>query len=144
MSTVSAWTGSIWECGDRPARIRAIDEDRDNRHAPPHCGFNLDAHRIGLIIESRLPVLGSSHPARSNDDDQDVAQAQLPLDVVAEIDAKGDAVDIHEYGFGTVLRAEAVEYTTRDGTGVAASIGDDDFRHDPANSEQSATQTAAA
>src|SRR5581483_591236 len=51
------------------------------------------------------------------------------LDMLAEVGAEGNVVDVHEDGVAPVVAHQAITDATGNGVGIRAAVGNDDLRH---------------
>ncbi|KLK90145.1 hypothetical protein AA309_27410 [Microvirga vignae] len=105
--------------GQIPKRLRelvwlrhlgTIHQNRHYRDTALQRGLDLKANEVGFFLD---PLLSSSaEPAWPDDGEEDITAFECLLDVPTEIDAKRDAVHIHEHAVGPELCAQPVEDAT--------------------------------
>ena len=95
-----------------------LDEHRKDGDPPLERGLDLEPHEVLGIGESRsIVAVRDREPPIANHGDQDAAGAHFSLDVLDEVDAGGDRVDIQED-----LRAEFVLEVVGEAPGLIATV----------------------
>ncbi len=72
-------------------------QNRDHGYPAIQCRFNLDPHEITGIIQSVASGVIGLQPFVSDDDEYDVAGRDDAIDVIAEIDAVRNGINIEKY-----------------------------------------------
>jgi hypothetical protein len=122
--------------GEVPNRFRkfgrvrhrgAVEQHREDDEIAPQRGLQLDPHRIGCIRDPRFAVGLRPEPIMPDNGDQQIAGLQRIVDMLAEIDAERDIVDIDEQARLAEMLRQPVEDAPGHG-GIGAPVGDDDLR----------------
>src|SRR5262249_60052926 len=83
----------------------------------------LEPARVVLVVDAGVRAILRPNPSRADDDEDDVAPVEDPLDMGAEIGAGGDLVDVEEHGLGAVTEAQAIIDAAGDGLGIGPAGG---------------------
>src|SRR5262245_55024724 len=109
----------------------AFQEDRDNWDIALQRSRDLYANKIVGIVQSPCSVVVSClKPIGSNDGQQHTALGDLIAEHTHEIDAKRNAIDVHEQHFFPEIDPETVKDASRMPGAVIAAVADEDaFGH---------------
>src|SRR5262249_26895697 len=114
--------------------LRPADQDGYDGNPPGQGRLDLDADEVPGVVQPtlaglRTPPEASVEPVVPDDRQQHVALAHRPPDLLAEVDPKGERVDVEEDVVAAEVRLDAVVDAAGDVLAVLPAVRDEDLGH---------------
>ena len=113
--------------------LGARDQHRHDADAALETRPHLEADEVvGVVEPARALAIAAAEPVLADQDQDRVAGRHGAADVLDEVLARRDVVDVHEDLCRAEARTQAVVQASGIRARLAAAIGDEDMRHQPA------------
>ena len=114
----------------RRGHLHVVEKHRDQRNVAVQGRLDLDADRVVRMVQPAPPLtVGHGEPGLADHGHQEVAGPDRVLQVLAEIDAIRNRIDIQKnFAIGELLSQPIVDHASGI-SAVVASVGDEDLGH---------------
>jgi len=75
----------------------AFNQERNDRHPVAESRLDFNADRVRRIVDPPPPSWQRSKPTLADNDESDIRPSKCIIDVISEIDANWDVIDISKY-----------------------------------------------
>jgi len=106
----------------RVRHCRFGDENRDNRNSFSERYFDFCPNKVRRFGDAGAAIRSFSSPIRANNRQQNVSAAERFVDVLSEINAGWNIVDIAKNSVGTIMRDESIKDFSDNNSGVLAPV----------------------